>query len=101
MNKETLEGKLEQIAGNIKEKFGEVTGNQRMANAGAAERVKGAAKEAWGHTKDTAQQVAETKSENLKDRFEAEAHDVREKIVTSAQNIKERINEKLEDTRRS
>ena len=54
MNKETVEGKFDQASGNVKQKVGEAFGNQKLANAGAAEQIKGAAKETWGKAKDIA-----------------------------------------------
>ena len=35
MNKQTVEGKLDQVAGKIKEKFGEATGNGIDSRAGS------------------------------------------------------------------
>jgi len=99
MNKQTVEGKLDQVAGKIKEKFGEATGNEKLANSGVADQVKGAAKETWGHTKDAAQDAAKAGSEHgstLTDRAEASAHDLREKITSATQNAKEKIAEKLD-----
>ncbi len=60
MNKDTVTGKAEQVAGKVKQAFGEATGNQKIANSGAAEQIKGAARETWGKTKDTAQDVADS-----------------------------------------
>jgi uncharacterized protein YjbJ (UPF0337 family) len=54
MNKDTVEGKFDQVSGAVKQKAGEVFGNQKMANSGVADQVKGAAKETWGNAKDAA-----------------------------------------------
>ncbi len=104
MNKQTVEGKFDQVAGKVKEKVGEVTGNQKLANAGAAEQIKGAAKETWGKTKDAASAIqddkrAEARAEgsDFKHRAEEKAHEVREHVTTTAQNIKNKINDKLDD----
>ena len=59
MNTEKVEGKFDQVAGKIKQGVGEAVGNQKLANAGAAEQIKGAAKETWGNAKDTANVVRE------------------------------------------
>ena len=61
MNKDTASGKFDQIAGKVKQSVGEAVGNQKMANAGAAEQVKGAAKETWGKVTDTAHDVSNSK----------------------------------------
>jgi len=107
MNKETAEGKISQVAGKIKEKIGEATGNDSLANRGAAEQIKGAAKETWGHAKDVAREAGETvrtksdiERESLTDRVEAGAHDFREKTASTVQNVKEKIGEKLDEFKR-
>ena len=107
MNTEKVEGKFDQVAGKIKQSVGEASGNQKLANAGAAEQIKGAAKETWGKAKDTADVVREDKTstasaegENLKYRAEHAAHEVRDKVTATAQNIKNKVNEKLDDMKR-
>jgi uncharacterized protein YjbJ (UPF0337 family) len=101
MNRETTEGKFDQMKGKVKESVGEAVGNQKLANSGAADQVKGAAKEAWGNTKDAARSVAN----DAHARAEAHNHDVRSKITSTAQNAKNSINDKVqaikEDHKRS
>jgi uncharacterized protein YjbJ (UPF0337 family) len=104
MNTDKAEGKFDQVAGKVKQRVGEAIGNQKLANAGAAEQVKGAAKETWGHAKDAAnamnkdsQAKAQVKAESLKARAEEKAHDVREKITSSAQNVRSAVNQKLDN----
>jgi uncharacterized protein YjbJ (UPF0337 family) len=103
LNKETVSGKFDQVAGKVKEKIGEATGNQKLANAGAADQIKGAAKETWGKVKDTANAAnenaraqAEVKGDSFSQRAEEKARELREKLTTSAHNAKEHINEKLD-----
>jgi uncharacterized protein YjbJ (UPF0337 family) len=101
MNKQTVEGKFDQVAGKVKEKVGEAVGNQKLANSGVADQIKGAAKETWGKTKDAAAAVhddkARAETSDFKHRAEEKAHEARESITNTAQNIKNRINEKLDD----
>ena len=104
MNTDKAEGKFDQVAGKVKQRVGEAIGNQKLANAGAAEQIKGAAKETWGHAKDAAnamnkdsQAKAQVKGENLKARAEEKAHDVREKITSSAQNVRSAVSQKLDN----
>ena len=54
MNKDQVTGKVEQVAGRVKQGVGETLGNQNLANQGVADQVKGAAKETWGNVKDAA-----------------------------------------------
>jgi uncharacterized protein YjbJ (UPF0337 family) len=104
MNNDTVKGKFEQIAGRVKESFGEATGDQSTANAGAAEQVKGHAREAWGDTKDTVNDVtdsnrhaAETNTERAKETSQETGNDIRSKITSTAQNVKNTISEKLDE----
>ena len=107
MNKQTVEGKFDQVAGKMKQRVGEAVGNEELANAGVAEQIKGAAKETWGHAKDAANTVnndeqarARVQGESLKVRAEEKAHDIREKITSTAQNVKGKVNEKLDNIKR-
>jgi uncharacterized protein YjbJ (UPF0337 family) len=106
MNKETLEGKFDQVSGAVKQKVGETFNDQSLANSGVAEQIKGAAKETWGKTKD----VANDRKEDADYRNQAErgdvqartqnsADDLREKVVNKVQDLKENISEKLDHLR--
>ena len=104
MNKDTVSGKLDQVVGKLKEKVGETVGNQKMANSGVADQVKGAAKETWGNTKDTVAEVSDTsrmkaqqERTDFSQRAEGTAHNLREDITSTTQNIKNKINNKLDD----
>jgi uncharacterized protein YjbJ (UPF0337 family) len=99
MNKDTVAGKAEQLTGKIKQEFGEAVGNQKVANAGAAEQIKGAARETWGKTKDTAQDVANTQRADAQVKGESKAHELRDKVTNAAQNIKNDISAKLDEVR--
>jgi uncharacterized protein YjbJ (UPF0337 family) len=106
MNKETIQGTLEQVAGKVKEAFGEATGNQKIANAGAADQITGVALETWGKTKDAASDIAaSTKADadvsvqQHKEHAAETAHDVRSKVVSTAQNVKDSIVENLNESK--
>ncbi len=90
MNRETAEGKFDQVKGKVKQSVGEAVGNQKLANSGAADQVKGAAKEAWGNTKDAAKSVADDAHAHA----ETHGHDVRAKITSTAQNVKNAVSDK-------
>ena len=47
MDKDQVAGKFDQTVGKAKEKLGDAVGNQKLANQGVADQVKGAAKETW------------------------------------------------------
>lgn len=95
MNQDTVEGKFDQVKGKVKQSVGEAVGNERLANSGAVDEVKGAAKEAWGNTKDAAKAVADDAHAHA----EAHGHDVRSKITSTAQNVKDATNAKAEEVK--
>ena len=52
MDKDRLEGKLEDVKGRIKRQAGEWTGDKEMQSEGAADQAEGKAKDAFGKLKD-------------------------------------------------
>ena len=92
MNKSNAAGVLDQAKGKVKQAVGETFNNQKLANEGAADQVKGHAEEAWGNVKDAAS--------NMGNRHSAEAHDtahnVRNSMTSAAANAKESINRGLD-----
>lgn len=97
MNKDQASGKFDQATGKVKEKVGETVGNQRLANEGLADQVKGAARETWGNAKEVAHDNAEASRRET----EQKANDARENIATKVQDMKDRVNEKIDERRRS
>lgn len=98
MSTETITGKFDQLKGKMKQSVGEATGNDRLANAGVADQVKGHVKEAWGNTKDAAHAVShdarantEVERDDATVRGESKAHSVRESIVNAAESVKESV----------
>ena len=51
LNKDEVEGKYEQAKGTVKDKVGEITGNERLEAEGEAEHAGGEAQETWGKFK--------------------------------------------------
>jgi uncharacterized protein YjbJ (UPF0337 family) len=99
MNKDTVTGKAEQVAGKVKQAFGEAVGNQKVANSGASEQIKGAARETWGKTKDTAHDIADSHRADAQAKGEVKANNLRDKVTTTAQNIKNDISTKLDEVK--
>jgi uncharacterized protein YjbJ (UPF0337 family) len=52
MDKDRIEGKLEDIKGRVKRQVGEWTGDEKTQAEGAAEQAKGKIQNAWGKAKD-------------------------------------------------
>lgn len=58
MNKNTVEGNLEQVKGSIKETVGKVVGNDRLEAEGEAQKVAGKVQEGVGKTQQAAEDAA-------------------------------------------
>ena len=54
MDKDRIEGKMEDVKGRVKRQVGEWTGDTNAQAEGAADQVKGKAQNAWGKMKDAA-----------------------------------------------
>ncbi|HEY3413949.1 MAG TPA: CsbD family protein [Armatimonadota bacterium] len=52
MNKNRIEGKLDEIKGDVKKKVGAATGNKDLEAEGTLDKVKGAVKEGAGKIQD-------------------------------------------------
>jgi uncharacterized protein YjbJ (UPF0337 family) len=100
MNRDTASGKFDQMKGKAKQSIGEAVGNDRLANSGTADQVKGNVKEAWGSTKDAARSAMDDRRTMDQDsdtgnmRRESNAHDVREKITSTARDMKDRVKDR-------
>jgi uncharacterized protein YjbJ (UPF0337 family) len=93
MDKDQVSGKFDQTIGKAKEKLGDAVGNQKLANQGVADQVKGAAKETWGNAKDAAR--------TTHDRHVAETEDSasvnRERFTDKVAEMKKKANDKIDD----
>jgi uncharacterized protein YjbJ (UPF0337 family) len=89
----TIKGKFDEVVGNVKQAVGEAVGNDSLANKGTAQQVKGHAEQAWGSVKEATSDTAEKKQPEA----ESKAHDIREKIASTAANVKEHIQSGIAD----
>lgn len=83
----TIKGKFNEAVGSVKQGFGEAVGNDRIANEGAAEQVKGHAQQAWGSVKEGA---ADLKADHDA-HAAADKHDARESVTSAAENAKAHV----------
>ena len=60
MNKSHVTGGMDKAVGKAKEVIGNAIHNQKLANEGAAQQVRGEAKETWGNVKDSASEIKKT-----------------------------------------
>jgi uncharacterized protein YjbJ (UPF0337 family) len=58
MNKDTVKGSIDDVAGRAKRQVGEWTGDTKTQAEGAAQQVKGKVEKAWGNVKDAAHDAA-------------------------------------------
>lgn len=58
MNKDTVKGTIDDVAGRVKRQTGEWTGNVDKQVEGAGQQVKGKAEKAWGNIKDSVKDAA-------------------------------------------
>jgi uncharacterized protein YjbJ (UPF0337 family) len=93
MDKDQVAGKFDQGIGKAKEKLGETVGNQRLANQGVADQVKGAAKETWGNAKDAARTTHDRHAADAEDAANAKREHVTDKVA----EMKKKANDKIDD----
>ena len=93
MNDDQIFGKIQQAVGKVKQGVGETLGNEKLANQGVVDQVKGAAKETWGNAKDASKEAQQSHHKVAT----GKAHDRRNKISQSVQNAKEKANEKIDE----
>ena len=102
MDTDQIKGKLQNVFGKAEEAVGEAIGSQNLSNAGAEDRLKGAATETWGNAKDTVHSVgttAHTEAAVHEDRVAEHGGSLRDRFVAGAENLKDSINSKLDNTK--
>ncbi len=97
MNKDRVSGKIDQAKGKVKEKVGTALNDERMANSGVADQVKGAAKEVWGNVKDAARDAARDKEE----KHHRESAETRQRIMDKTDEVKDQANRKIDEFKKS
>jgi uncharacterized protein YjbJ (UPF0337 family) len=99
MNSTNTEGVWDQTKGKVKQTVGEAFNDDKLANEGAADQVKGHAEEAWGNVKDTAHDLTHGSTATSTDahvRAEQEGHDARNSVADAAEHMKDSINRGLD-----
>ena len=96
MNKSKVEGVFDEAKGKVKQAVGETFNNQKLANSGAADQVKGQAKETWGNVKDAAGNVGNKDVTSAKTSAEHTGESLRDKITSGAKNVKDSVSRGLD-----
>ncbi len=102
MDTDQIKGKLQNAFGKAEEAVGEAIGSQNLANAGAEDRLKGAAVETWGNAKDTVHSAGDTArvhTEAAEDRTAVQGESLRDRIVDGAERLKNSVNAKLDNAK--
>ncbi len=85
MNTDQVSGKFDQVKGKVKQGVGEAVGNQKLANEGVVDQVKGSAKEVYGNVKDA-----------VHHNVEAAKHDQQHEANRARANVVENVDAKRE-----
>lgn len=102
MDTDQIKGKLQNAFGKAEEAVGGVIGSQNLKNAGAEDRLKGAATETWGNAKDTVHNVgatAHTEAAVHEDRAAVQGESLRDRFVAGAEHLKDSINAKMDNVK--
>lgn len=92
MNESKVEGVFDEAKGKVKQGVGEAFNDQSLANSGAADQVKGHAKETWGNVKDGANDLTHSNDVNAtENHVEGEAAHLRDKVANAAENVKDSV----------
>jgi uncharacterized protein YjbJ (UPF0337 family) len=91
MNKDQVSGKADQVVGKVKQGIGEAVGNQRLANEGVADQVKGSAKEVWGNAKDVVHKEMKDDRRLAEERANVARSHVVDDVDAARENAKEVI----------
>ena len=67
VNKDEVKGKWEQAKGTIKDKAGELTGNERLEAEGEAQNAGGKVQESWGKVKRNVSNAVEDVADAIND----------------------------------
>jgi len=96
----TVKGIFNEAAGKVKQAAGEAFNNDKLANEGAAQQVKGHTQQAWGSVKEAVHDSAQNVRERNQPPAERDAHDIREKVTSTAQNVKQSIKAGVDNFRK-
>jgi uncharacterized protein YjbJ (UPF0337 family) len=98
MNTDQIKGKMQNAFGKTEEAVGEAIGSRDLSNAGAEDRVKGAAKETWGNAKDTVHEMKKT-AQTRTEVASGEPVTARDKFASGVERIKDSVNTKLDEVK--
>jgi uncharacterized protein YjbJ (UPF0337 family) len=93
VNSDQVKGKASQVVGKMKQKAGQMTGNDRLANSGVADQVKGAAQQTWGNVKDAAHEAGKARQQEKQHK----ADEMRDNVTTRVEDAKNSANDRIDN----
>ena len=103
MNTDVLQGKWDQLRGDVKTNWGKLTDNDLDVIAGRRDKLEGVLREKYGYTKEKVQEEVDTYLEDLDDttnrltgRVKSAVHDAQGKLSKSTNRAKRAVQEKAE-----
>ncbi|MGI4758662.1 MAG: CsbD family protein [Janthinobacterium lividum] len=96
MDTDQIKGKLQNMFGKAEEAVGEAIGSQNLSNAGAEDRLKGAAVETWGNTKDAVHSTGTTAATRADVHGTHTSESLRDRVVSGTEHLKNSINAKVD-----
>jgi uncharacterized protein YjbJ (UPF0337 family) len=108
MNTDVLQGKWEQLRGDVKTNWGKLTDNDLDVIAGRRDKLEGMLREKYGYTKEKVQEEVDTYLEDLDDtssrltnRVKSAVHDAQGKISKSTNRARKAVQERAEQANQS
>lgn len=111
MDMDRIKGKVQNAFGKTEEAVGEAVGSQHLSNAGAEDRMKGAAKETWGNAKDTVREMGNTaatgtsssnasyEAGRMEGKAEVHGNNLRDRIAGGVERMRDRMNDNMDDVK--
>jgi len=75
MNKTSIKGKLDEVAGSAKRTAGELIGDTRLESEGMTQQMKGKVENAWGKTKEAVHDAAKNIEAQIDKEAQLKSHD--------------------------
>jgi len=93
MNSDQVKGKTSKVVGKVKQGVGEMTGNDRLANQGVTDQVKGSVQETWGNVKDAAHEAGKTREAERQHKKD----EMRDNIASKVEDASNRVNDRIDN----
>jgi uncharacterized protein YjbJ (UPF0337 family) len=96
MNTDQVKGKFEQVVGKTKQAIGEAVGDNKTANEGLGDQIKGAGRETWGNVKDASHASSTGVATETTTTTHDDVADTRRGISNAVENVKNAVNDHID-----